>query len=394
MRLLSILRYVFVPLNASSLLSIIYFAVALTIGEHAGIIGLMVFLGAALLLFCYGFALLDHVLEGRTYPLVLSTDFISTYSTRAVGTLALVGLLYYATERLPLGPSAIMVVRLLLIGLFPVFVGGTIMTGRFIDALNPVAAFGTIARIPAGYGALVLAICLLWAIPLWMLHNSTFSFSALWRMESFLPLGLLRQVGGRGLLMGLLGHLVAVYLWLATFACIGGTLYEWRWELDIKAADAPEREDERAQADFERQRNELADRLYAELRSSPFTRVTGSVQKLLAEAPQPLDEARWLYARAAKFADQRLANHLAHWLLPQLFRQRATGEALQIVRQRLETSPDFRPQTSEELFRLVELARAAADRTTALRLLADFDKHYSGDPSTDRATQLQKELQR
>ena len=393
MRPLSIVRYLFVPLNASSLLSILYFAVALTLGEHGGVVGLPVLLTAVLLFFCYGFALLDHVVEGRSHPLVLSTDVIGTFATRAIGTLVLVAFLYYVTDRLPLGPSAIMAIRLLLVALFPVVVGGTVMTGRFIDALNPVATFGTIARIPAGYGALVLVICALWAAPLWILHESTFSFSTLWRMETFLPTGLFRQIGMHGLLMGLLGHIVGLYLWLATFACIGGTLYEWRWELDIKATEAPEREDERASAEFERERNALADRLYAELRAKPFDSVVASVQKLLAEAAQPLDECRWLYARATKFADQRLANHLARWLLPQLLKRRATGEALAIARQQRAASADFHPQTSAELSQLVELARAAGDRVTARKLLVDFSRHYGGDPLAARLEELQKELQ-
>ena len=393
MPLLTIFRYAFVPLNVSTLLSILYFALGMTAGEHAGVVGIPIFLGTGLLFFCYGFALLDHLLEGRSHTLVLSTDVITTFGTRAVGTFVLVALLYYATDHLPAGPVVILIVRLLLLALFPVLVGGMIMTGRFIDALNPLAAIGTVVRIPAAYGTLVLVICALWAWPLWVLHESTFSFSALWRMETFLPLGLLRQIGWHGLLVGLLGHIVALYVWLATFACIGGTLYERRWELDIKASEAPEREAERAAAEFERERNALVDRLYAELRSSPFARVTESVQKLIAESPQPIDECRWLYTRATKFADQRLANHLALLLLPQLFKSRATGEALAIARERVTTSPDFRPQTSTELLRLVELARAAGDRTTARRLLVDFDRHYASDPLAARAAQLQNELQ-
>jgi hypothetical protein len=62
-----------------------------------------------------------------------------------------------------------------------------------------------------------------------------------------------------------------------------------------------------------------------------------------------------------------------------LLSRRATGEALKAVRERLRASPDFRPKTSAELAQLVELARAAGDRTTARRLLADVERHYAGD---------------
>lgn len=392
MRPLAILRYLIVPLSPSPALSILYFAVALTISEHAGVVGIPLFLGTSLLFFCYGFALLDHALESRSQPLVISTDVIGTFASRAVGTLLLVVILYAATGWLQrwLNAFAIVVLRLLLLALFPVAVAGMIMTGRFLAALNPVAIVGTLARIPAGYAALVFVIVALWIVPLWVFYESTFSFSALWQLETFLPTGLFEVVGLRGVLVGLLSHIVVLYLWLATFACIGGTLYEWRWELDIKAAEAPEREAERADAELERERERQMDRLYAQLRAGPFSRAAESARKLIEAAPEPLDECRWIYARAAKLADQRLADFLAHLLLPQLLKLRATGEALEVTRQRVKASPDFRPQTSEQLLRLVELAAAAGDRATARQLLVDLNRHYGNDPLAARLIELQK----
>jgi hypothetical protein len=389
----AIARYLLVPLNASSLLSILYFAGALTLAEHAGVVGIPLFLGIGWLFFCYGFALLDHVLEGRSSTLVLSTDVIGAFATRSLGTLLLVALLYYLTDRLQqwIHPTVIVVLRLFLLALLPAAIGGMIMTGRFLAALNPVAMIGTISRIPTGYVALWVVLVAIWAVPLWIFHDSAFSFSSLWRAESFLPLGMVEVVGFRGVLIGLLGHIVAVYLWLATFACIGGALYEWRWDLDIKPAEAPEREAEREEAELERDRDRLMDRLYGELRVGPFSRAAGSAQKLIEEAAQPLDECRWLYARSAKIADQRLADHLAQILLPLLLKHRATGEALDVTRQRLKASPGFRPRTSSELFRLVELACVAGERATAWQLLGDFESHY-GSALPERLAQLRRDL--
>jgi hypothetical protein len=395
MRPFAIVRYLLVPLNLSTVLSIVYFAVALTAGEHAGVAGIFVVLGAGLLFFAYAFALLDHVHEGRTDTFVLSTDVISAFAIRSVGTLVLVVLLYYVTGRLQqwFNPAVVLVLRLMLLALFPVVVAGMIMTGRFLEALNPVTALGTIARIPASYAALVLIICAIWAYPLWVVHESTFSFSSLWRMESFLPTGLFRQVGARGLLIGFLSHLVALYLWLATFACIGGTLYERRWELDIRAAEAPERETERANVELEKQQDALMDQLHSDLRCGAVARASESVRKRLAESPEPLDEGRWLYARTAQFADQRLANSLAQFLLPLLLKRGASGEALKITRQRLTISKDFRPQTRTELLQLVEAACSSADRATARELLVDLSRHYGGDPLPERLAHLQREFQ-
>jgi hypothetical protein len=374
MRLFAIARYLLVPLNASSLLSILYFSATLTIAEQMGVMGIGLFVITSLLFFCYGFALLDHTVEGRSRPLVLSTDVMGTFATRSIGSLLLVILFYSATERMRqwLPPAVIAALRLLLIAVFPVVVGGMVMTGQFMAALNPVAAFGTIARIPAAYAALVLVLCAIWAGPLWVLHTSSFSLGSLWRIESFLPMQVFGLIGGiRGTLIGLLAHIVGVYLWLATFACIGGALYESRWELDIKAAEAPERKIERAAAELARQRDATMDQLHAQLRGGYFAGASAAVRKLIADAEQPVEECRWLYARAAKLHDQRLADYLAQLLLPLLLDRRATGEALQVARQRLQVSAHFRPATSAQALRLAELARAAGDPATARTLLAD-----------------------
>jgi hypothetical protein len=380
MRLFAIARYLLEPLKASPLLSILGFSLALTLAEQVGVVGIELFLITALLFFCYGFALLDHAMEGRREPLVLSTDMLGTFATRSIGSLLLVIIFYCATEKLRqwLHPAVIFTLRLLLIALFPVLIGGMIMTGQFIAALNPVAALGTIARIPATYAALVLVLCAAWAVPLWVLHSSTFSLGSLWRADSFLPTQVFGLIGGmRGVLIGLLAHIVGVYLWLATFVCIGGTLYESRWELDIKAAAAPERKIERANAELARERDRTMDQLHAELRGGYFVKARDSVRKLVAQSPQPIDEYRWLYARAAKFTDQRLADHLAQMLLPLLLQRRATGEALQIARQRLAVSTQFRPSTDDQLRRLAELARAAGDPATASKLLAEVEAQAS-----------------
>jgi hypothetical protein len=228
----------------------------------------------------------------------------------------------------------------------------------------------------AGYPGLLLVVGVLWAVPLALFWPSTFSFSTLARAESFLPLGLLTAIGFRGALIGLAAHVVGMYCWLATVACIGGALFEWRRELEIQAAEGPEREEERAALELARERDAIMDRLYRE----HIANAAASVRRLLAEADHPVDECRWLHARAAQMDDQRLANFLAQLLLPLLLDRRATGEALAVTRQRLRESPDSRPKTSAELARLVELARAAGDRATAAGLLEDVERHFGADP--------------
>jgi hypothetical protein len=391
----SVIRYLLVPLSLVSSLTILFFAVFLTAAEHSGLFGIPLGFGVALLLVGYGFALLEHVMDGRPQPLVLSMDMRSAYLLPAIGTFLLVCACYYTTERLRqwTNPYVVTALQLLLIALLPAIVGMMSMTGRFIDALNPFAVIGTIGRMPAAYLTLVTVLVVLWVIPLSVIHANASSLSTLRSLESFFPLGMLPVIGLRGALLGLLGHIVMVYVWLATFACLGGTLYERRLDLNFQPAESPERKAERSNAELERQRAGVMHRLFGESRGGALATARKSVLKIIADAPRPLDECRWLYQGAAAFEDPRLANYLAQLLLPMLLSQRATGEALEIVRARLAVAADFRPQTAEQLLRLVDLACVAGDRATARQLLAEIDRHYGTDPLAQSLVRREKELQ-
>ncbi len=238
-----------------------------------------------MLLISYGFALLEHVIDGRSQPLVLSMDMRSAYAIPAVGTFVLVCAVYDVTGGLRrwLDPYLIDALRLGFIALLPAMLGIMAMTGRFTDALNPAAVVHTIRRIPAAYLALVIVLAALWVVPVSLAHASQFDLDAVWRPESLFPLGLLPVIGARGALLGLLGHIVVAYLWLATFACIGGALYEHRVELDFEPAESPERRSERDQAELERARDLVMDRLFWEWRGGAYGTADASVRALLAQ---------------------------------------------------------------------------------------------------------------
>jgi hypothetical protein len=185
-----------------------------------------------------------------------------------------------------------------------------------------------------------------------------------------------------------------MYLWLAMFACIGGTIFERRRELAIDPAGSPERAAARIDAEVERQRDKTMERIFAELRGGALGNAGATVRKIIEQSSQPIEECRWLYVRATLLADQRLANYLAQLSIPRLLSARATGEALKMTRDRLSVAPDFRPQTAEHLLRLAELARDAGYRAMARSLLVDFNRFYPNDALESIAARLQAELTR
>ena len=152
MRALAVVRYLFIPLKVSPLLATLGFAIVLTMAEQSGVIGIGLFYGAGGLFLSYSFAMLDHVLDGRREPLVLSTDMLGQFWLRAAGTVVVVALFYYFTGRLLAwaSPQSASTARLVAIGLFPAMIGAVGMTGRLRDALNPLTVLGTVTRMAMG----------------------------------------------------------------------------------------------------------------------------------------------------------------------------------------------------------------------------------------------------
>jgi hypothetical protein len=268
------------------------------------------------------------------------------------------------------------------------------LTGRFLDGLNPLAVFGIIARIPIAYGAMLLGLVGVWSVGALFVRASAKFLASLWQMDTLMPGRFFDAVGLSGSLVAFADQLLLMYLWLTTFALIGGAIYERRFELGIDAAASPESKAARVAADLERQRDRIWDQVFAQLRSGALQNARASVAKLIAESHEPLTECRWLYARAAAKTDQRLANYLAQLTIARLLDTRATGEALDRVRERLARNAAFRPQTAAQSLALARLARDAGDRRTARQLLADFDQHHPKDPLRSVAAGLLAELQR
>ncbi len=391
-----LLKYLRVPLHTAPLLAIGVFGVFVSLAEHAGLLGVpaLAILGSWFL--TYGFALLDHVLDGRPEAPVLSYEMANPLAPRPLGTFLVLLAVYFSTDALRpwFGDALVLSLRLVVLALIPAMVAAMALSGRFSDGLHPGAVFGIIARIPVVYGVLVLGIAAVWFLAALIAQASGNLFASLWHADSLIPGQVYDVLGFKGSLIALFEQMFFMYLWLTTFAVIGGSIYEQRHALGIEVAASPERKAARAAADLERQRDKIWDQVFAQIRIGAWTKARESVRKLIAESRQPVDECRWLYARAAPQADQRLANYLAQLSVPRLIEARATGEAVGLVRERLARNPDFRPQTSAQLLALVRLARDAGDRRLARQLLADFAEYYANDPMQPVAAQLQAELER
>ncbi|HEY7639732.1 MAG TPA: hypothetical protein VH814_08415 [Steroidobacteraceae bacterium] len=370
------LRYIAIPLRMAPLLLIVTFSLLLWFAAKSGFFGIA--LGLILLSWFtkYSFVLMDHLAEGVVEPPVLSIEMVNPLSEqRPAIMLGLTIALFYGSNAAGywLGERGAVVLKIASAAILPAIVAVQGATGTVVQSLDPRRVFGLIWRLRGDYLLILGFIGLVWLILGFVVGSAT---------GDALPL--------------VLRIALLLYMWLAVFALIGGVLYERRVDIGLDAVHTPEGLDtipEPREAPEERVRAKEIDRIYAEWRGGAHDNAWKSVLALVSQSKDELDELRWLYARAAQWPDGRLADRLARELLPRLLAKRVTGEALNLVRERLRKDARFRPAGSADLLTLVHLARAAGDRATARLLLRDFSVLYPGDPAQAVVDRLNTQLQ-
>jgi hypothetical protein len=371
----AIFRYLAVPLRTAPLLLIGTFSVLLMLALRAGFLGIP--LGLILLSWFskYSFVLMDHVAEGVAEPPVLSIEMVNPLSEQRplILLLMVIGLFYAANwARHWIGDRGALALLLAAGAILPAVVAVQGATNTVVQSLNPRRVLGLIARLRGDYLVILGFIALVWLFARFVLESS---------LGGALPLVV--QVA------------LIMYAWLAVFALIGGVLFERRVDIGLDDVHTPESldaGDDDADTPDERTRDKEIDRIYAEWRGGAHANAWNTVLGLVGKSSDPLAELRWLYQRATQWPDVRLAERLARELLPRLLAQRSTGEALDLVRERLKKDARFRPAGSADLLTLVHLARAAGDRATARLLLQDFSKLYPGDPAQAMVDRLNTQL--
>ena len=372
----AIFRYLAVPLRTAPLLLIGTFSVLLMVALKAGILGIP--LGLILLSWFskYSFVLMDHVAEGAVEPPVMSAEMVNPLSEQRplVLLLMVIGLFYAANwARHWIGDRGSLVLLFAVGVTLPAVVAVQGATNTVVQSLNPRRVLGLIVRLRGDYLVILGFIALVWLFARFVLNSS---------IGAVLPLVV--QVA------------LIMYAWLAVFALLGGMLFERRFDIGLEDVHTPESVvagDDDDDAPDERARDKEIDRIYAEWRGGAHANAWNTVLGLVGKSSDPMGELRWLYQRAAQWPDGRLADRLAREMVPRLLAQRSTGEALDLVRERLKKDARFRPAGSADLLTLVQLARAAGDRATARVLLQDFSKLYPGDPAQAMVDRLNTQLQ-
>jgi hypothetical protein len=362
------LRQLLRPLDVTSLILIVVLTLGFAFGLRARFYGLPILVLLSSWFFKYAYVLLDSVANGRKETPVLSTDMLNPVDEqRPLAQVAICASVFMLVRWVGGWPGvAIGCVALLYL---PVSVAVLGASARAIDAVNPVALTRTIVGL-GPYYFLILGIVALYALLLLVIFASG--------------------------LPELLQIAAALALILSLFSGLGGALYERRHLLGYEPTHSPEREAERVDRARAQVRARALDEAYGAARGGNFAGASNTMLQWLREhdAHDLERDARFFFDQARQWQDEKAFVFISRFLVTRLLEAGKTGAVVDIVDGVLQRAPLLKLGTASDTLKVAELARAAGRRALTLRILAEFEKQFPGDPLTAQAVSLRQGAER
>ena len=357
------------PTRAGAAAVIIVFSPILAFASHGGLLGIPAIFILTSWFFKYAYILFDHTVWGYDEPPTLDIQMLNPLNEqRPLAQVVILGLIYAAVKfaGAAWGTAPAMMLAALAAFVFPASVAVLGLERNILVAIYPVA----LARMIGGLGQMYFLVLL-------VIGSYAFGIGMLMRWVSFLPLELA----------------LAMFGVLSVFSVLGGALYERRNELGLETRRSPERTAELERRAEERESHEQVTQAYGQMRAGSHTKAWALLQDWLASRGHAIGDYHWLFEHVAQWHDRRYANRLTEDYLEKLAVLKEYGRALDVLRQRLNQDPSFRPKSAATTLRLAELAAQGGGLPRIARvLLADFDTKFSGDPGVVAARTLAERL--
>jgi hypothetical protein len=339
------------------------FALAYALGSPPGtpgwIISILVLVLMVVWITRYAFHLIDEAANGVTEAPVASAEMLSPLGDARCWVhpllAAFVVLLLYFNPAIPGWPVGICA-----LALFPASVGAMAISGRALDAFNPLA----MAKVIAGLGhyyALVLLLDVVCIVLIALLLRA-----GLWNAAS---------IG------------IAELLLLMTCTFTGGAIHARRNELDFAPRLSPERVQDREDAEYARRRQEVIDALYRDLRVREPARAVANARSWLtaAQARELHGNVQVLLEASKRWNEPREFPKLLRGLVPVLLELRQPALAFQLAEAGLAANPGFAPTGEAETLALIRYAQHTGRRRVARALL---DNYLAATPAPQPGAEL------
>ena len=364
-----LLRHLTRPIRGGAAGVLIVFAPLLSIAAKGGLPGIPLAFLLTSGFFKYAYILFDHTVSGYDDPPTLDIQMLNPLTEdRPLAQVLILCLIYAAVKfsQQAAGPTAALILAAAAILLLPASIAILGLERNLFKAANPVEWIRMIIALGPMY-ALVLAIIAGYALLIVLLER--------WAPWLLLQFALI------------------LFALLSLFSILGGALYERRHELDLETAVSPERTQARQQTQELHQSERLVAEAYGKARVGSHTEAWQRLQSWLTDRGHAPDDYRWLCARAVSWDDPRYITRLTEDHIERLLILKRTGEALDVVAQRLTHDPTFRPKTAAATLQLAQLGAAGGGKPRVARtLLSDFPARFPTDPQLPAATSLARRL--
>jgi hypothetical protein len=337
-----VLRLVAMPLRLAPLITVVILSLTLALACRVGLFGWPLAIILLSWLFKYSFTFLDQLVSGASEAPVLSIEMI----TKSIG------------EWRSLLPLILVIIA---------FVLSDASTFWFGSAIGGVLGIAVLVCLPA-----VLAVQG-WTGSV----GQSLSVSSCVKMAKILGAGYWWTVGVTAVFAAASGVAVStptpvsvrfglfIYTWLMLIVVTGGMVYARRHEIEEQTGFLLKVEPQMTEEARARLREELVDSIYGAWRSGAAENAWRTLTRHLETSDNALAELRYVYGRASSWEPADFAERVAPEFIARLLAEDREGEALAVVRAQLRTNANFRPRTSEELTRLVRIATANKDVSTA-----------------------------
>lgn len=345
------------------------FAFLLVMAAKARLVGLPLALLVTSWFFKYAYIVFDHTVRGFDEPPTLDIQMMNPIDEqRPLAQVVILGLIGYAVYLTysRFGTSAAVGLAGVCLFFLPASVAILGLESNILKAAYPVYWFSLVRGLGILYGAVLLVI-VAYALAL----------KLLWTFDLWLPVELV----------------VGMFAVLSVFSFLGGTLYERRHELNIETWVSPERTAALAEKQTQRENDQIVHEAYGLMRAASHIKSFQMLEDWLKSRGNTPEDYRWLCERTVSWDDPRYVTRLTEEYVARLLTLKRSGEALDVVAQRMNLDPTFRPKSAADTLNIAQLAARGGGASRLARiLLSDFAARFAGDPLVTTAVALQDHL--
>ena len=366
---LNLLRHLFRPARGGAVAVVVVFAFLLFMAAKASLVGIPLALLVTSWFFKYAYILFDHTVRGFDEPPTLDIQMMNPIDEqRPLAQVVILGIISYAVYQTydHFGPGAAVGLAIACLFFLPASVAILGLESNILKAAYPVYWFNLVRGLGILYGAVLLVI-VAYALGLRLL----------WAFDLWLPVEVV----------------IGMFAVLSVFSFLGGALYERRHELNLETWVSPERTATLENQQTQRENDKVVHEAYGLMRADSHIKSFQMLEDWLKSHGNTPEDYRWLCERTLSWDDPRYVTRLSEELVARLLTLKRTGEALDVVTQRLDLDPKFRPKSAADTLAIAQLAaRGGGAPRLARILLSDFAARFAGDPHVTTALALKDHL--